>query len=136
MLSTKHASRLIAFLATCLACSDAAPPPNTADARAGDAAPPAVAVSGCGEGRALDETSRCVTTGIPPDACAPGFEADGAQGCRAILPLESCAKGAMAVPGDRACRPVAECGTETFPAVSAGAPTVFVDAAFAGAGDG
>ncbi|MGZ5968691.1 MAG: right-handed parallel beta-helix repeat-containing protein [Polyangiales bacterium] len=50
----------------------------------------------------------CVASGV--DACAEGFESDGAGGCKAILPDTPCTGATIATPGDRACRPV---GVET-----------------------
>jgi hypothetical protein len=75
----------------------------------------------------------CLRPGVPPEACAaPGFEPDGASGCRAILPAEPCPKGTMATPGATACSEVAPCGTGKWGAIPVEPTTEYVDIAYAG----
>lgn len=75
----------------------------------------------------------CLEVGVPAEACAQGFDPDGAGGCRAVLPFEKCPSGQMAVPGEPTCRPVAPCGDEPYGGIPVGADTEHVDASYAGA---
>ncbi len=74
----------------------------------------------------------CQPAGVPPRQCGVGFEADGLGGCHPVLPLEVCAKGLMAIPGETACREVAPCGDGTWGDIPTTATTQFVDGSFAG----
>jgi hypothetical protein len=75
--------------------------------------------------------------GIPPDACAEGFEADGTMGCNAILPAEPCEPGKIAIPGDTVCRDLVDCGAGTWGAIAVAADTQHVDPTYTGmASDG
>src|SRR5262245_22622469 len=107
-----------------------------------------IALSGCGgaseessppveeeEGCAPDEQlvgDQCLRPGVPPDACAPGFEPDGASGCRAILPAEPCPRGTMATPGATACTEVAQCTGGKWGAIPVEPSTEYVDGTYAG----
>jgi len=61
-------------------------------------------VERCNPGELAGENDTCLLPGV--DECGQGFVADGASGCVAVLPAETCAAGLMAVPGDAQCRPV------------------------------
>lgn len=89
----------------------------------------------CGATEVRMGDGSCAAVGVPAEACAPGFTADGDAGCVATLPALPCEPGSMAVPGESACRPVADCGDAPWGAASEGA-TLFVDAAFGGTPDG
>src|SRR5262245_10810632 len=67
----------------------------------------------CAPGEALLDNGTCQKAGIPADACGEGFMPDGKDGCEAILPVEPCPKGMMAVPGMTMCEEVASCGNGT-----------------------
>jgi hypothetical protein len=82
-------------------------------------------VAGCGDESSDDDANSTAgggsgggTTqpqaGVPSDGCAEGFVHDGDAGCRAVLPDAPCAPGLMAVPGDSACRAIADCGSDTW----------------------
>lgn len=77
----------------------------------------------------------CLPPGIAPEACAEGFAGDGLGGCEPMLPTAPCEDGTTALPGDAACRPIADCGPEPWGLIETGADTVYVDAASPG-GDG
>jgi hypothetical protein len=68
----------------------------------------------------------CADSGIR--ACPTGFALD-AGGCVAVLPELRCSPGSMAIPGDKTCHPVAECGTGDW--YDAPASAIHVDAASA-----
>ena len=87
---------------------------------------------GCAPGE-LAREGACVAPGVPPDACAPGFEHDGDAGCRAVLPAEPCPWNTMALPGELACRAVAPCSESHYGEAPIDQNTVFVDASYAGA---
>src|SRR4051812_36893948 len=40
----------------------------------------------CPVGGSVADDGTCRPAGVPPEACAPGFEADGSGGCAVILP--------------------------------------------------
>src|SRR5688500_8726940 len=84
------------------ACGDSAPTRPPADPP--DDPPPPT----CDPHRQLP-SGTCLVAGVPPEACAEGFEPDGAQGCTAILPVEACPAGQLAVPGEATCHEVAPC---------------------------
>jgi hypothetical protein len=77
----------------------------------------------------------CVRPGVPLDGCANGFVHDGQFGCEPVLPVDTCARGLMAVPGEAACRPVMDCGSGKWGMLPVDATTVYVDASYSG-GDG
>jgi hypothetical protein len=66
----------------------------------------------------------CVDSGI--SACPAGFVLD-AGGCLAVLPEAKCARGAMALPGETKCHPVAPCPDGAW--YDAPASAIHVDAA-------
>lgn len=74
----------------------------------------------------------CLVAGVPPEACADGFEPDGSQGCTPILPAEACPPGQLAVPGETACHDVAPCSDAPYGEAPIEADTQFVDAMYAG----
>jgi hypothetical protein len=86
----------------------------------------------CPPGEAETVEGGCEPAGVPETSCAAGFEPDGARGCRALLPPEPCASGAMALLGETTCRPVATCGTGAWGDVPVEANTEFVDASYLG----
>ena len=75
----------------------------------------------------------CVRPGIPADACGEGFESDGADGCRPLLPAEDCAPGMMAIVGEVSCREIAPCGDGTWGDIPVVAGSEHVDGSYAGA---
>jgi hypothetical protein len=84
----------------------------------------------------LEEAAGCRPAGIAPEECGAGFVADGMRGCEPILPPAACPKGMMAVPGDAACRPVADCGPGKWDGIPTAVGTQFVDASAQGLADG
>ena len=91
----------------------------------------------CAPGETASSDGGCTAAGIPPDECADGFEPDGANGCRAILPADPCPSGQMAIPGELACHEVAPCGAGDWGDIPTDATTQHVNAAYAGgASDG
>jgi hypothetical protein len=97
-----------------------------------DPEPPEDAAPACAPNRELPGGA-CLETGVPPDACADGFEPDGQQGCNAILPADACPPGLIAIPGDTACREVAPCPETLYGDAPIEPTTQFVDGAYAGA---
>ncbi|MBW2458874.1 MAG: hypothetical protein JRI68_30520, partial [Deltaproteobacteria bacterium] len=82
-----------------------------------------------------DDANPCLPPGIPAESCAVGFTPVG-DGCEVVLPVEDCAEGTMAIPGETACREIAPCGTTTWGEIPITEPgTVFVDGSYLG-GDG
>ncbi|MEQ9320679.1 MAG: hypothetical protein RIF41_16050, partial [Polyangiaceae bacterium] len=75
----------------------------------------------------------CVPVGVPEGACGEGFQSDGLGGCRAILPPEPCGPGMLAVPGQTACAPIADCPRGRWGFVREGDAVVYVDAGYSGA---
>jgi hypothetical protein len=101
--------------------------------------PGALALHGCGlackAGELAGDDGVCLPAGVPPDRCAAGFEpAEG--GCNAVLPATKCPPGQIAVPGETVCREVAPCGAGSWGDIPVEPSTVYVDAAFGGAGNG
>ena len=86
----------------------------------------------CVAGEMPLEGGGCQPAGVPPELCGAGFEPDGAMGCNAILPVEPCPSGQMAIPGDVACRPVGPCPDGPWGDIPVDATTEFVDGAYAG----
>ena len=118
----RRAATLLAIM-LCASCDGADPAPEQE--------PPEDAAAPCAPNRVLP-SGACLVTGVPPEACAEGFEADGQQGCNAILPAEPCPPGLMAIPGDTACREVAPCPEAPYGDAPLEPTTQFVDAAYAG----
>src|SRR5215471_20099119 len=119
---------LAALLAACLigcTTADDASTSTSTSASAGSGAPDA---GGCAPGEATLKDGTCVPAGVPANACAAGFVADGKAGCRAVLPPSPCDKGQMAVPGETACHDVDDCGTGTYGTIPIGAKSQLVDA--------
>jgi hypothetical protein len=83
---------------------------------------------------ALLKDGGCVAAGVPPDGCGEGFVHDGDAGCVPVLPSEPCPPGLMAVPGDRACREVAPCGSAPWGNIPVEGSTQYVDQSYAGGG--
>jgi hypothetical protein len=111
-------SRMAALVLGLSACGDAEP-----------AAPAAPVACAAQELTASDGS--CHLAGVPPEACAPGF-APRAQGCVAILPAEPCPAGSLALPGELACRPVADCPAGAWDFAPADPGREHVDASYAG----
>ncbi len=85
---------------------------------------------------ALDDGS-CQPAGIAAEFCHEGFISDGEQGCEAVLPVESCGVGEMAVPGETSCRAVAPCGSGAWGDIPVEPDTQHVDGSYvAGDSDG
>lgn len=80
---------------------------------------------GCPAGQAFVDDA-CIDAGIPPENCGPGF-APAAGACEPILPETVCPSGAMAVPGDEACREVMPCPSTPWGDIPDEGQTVFVD---------
>ena len=125
----------------------------------GGAAPPAPA---CAAWETRADDGSCVGPGVRASGCASGFTSDGQGGCGATMPATSCAAGAIAVPGDVACRPIGpadpptctpgtfalpgesschdlgdDCGAAPWGAIPVDGTTRYVDGAYAGgASDG
>ena len=80
--------QLIALLASLLvACTGQDP---------GETAPPEPPpVGGCVAPAQLMPDGACEVIGIAPEDCAPGFESDEANGCRPVLPPETCPSGQL-----------------------------------------
>ena len=74
----------------------------------------------------------CQAAGVPPEACAAGFVADGQQGCEPTLPASPCPVGTMAVPGEATCREVAPCGSGTWGDIPVTTSTEHVDKSYTG----
>src|SRR5205809_1105897 len=102
-----------AVLSLCVLCSALLPSCGSEDAGAPRKRGPD-ASAGCRPGELALPDATCQPAGVPEDGCATGFEADSAQGCRAILPDAACPKGQLAVPGDPTCHDVAPCGDGTW----------------------
>lgn len=78
----------------------------------------------------LGEPGACVPPGVPVDACPGGTDADGSGGC-ALAGAPTCGAGAMAMPGELACRPVSPCEGGKYGDVPRAPGTQYVDAAYA-----
>jgi uncharacterized protein DUF1565 len=74
----------------------------------------------------------CLAAGIPPEACAPGFEPDDRGGCEPVLPRAPCDPGQLALPGDASCHEIMPCGAAPYGDIAVTADTKHVDAAYAG----
>lgn len=88
--------------------------------------------TGCEAGSLEQADGSCLEAGIPADQCAAGFAADGLAGCVAILPPEPCGAGTLALPGETACREVADCGEGPWGLAPLSADTQHVDRSYAG----
>jgi len=93
------------------------------------------AVLPCPPGELLDGGD-CLAPGVPDDGCGSGFTHDGDRGCEPVLPTAPCGPGQLAVPGDTACRPVAECAGGTWGAIVTDGATQHVDGSFQGVSTG
>lgn len=85
----------------------------------------------CADGDLPKAGGGCLPIGAR--ACGEGFTLAKSSGCTPVLPATACPKGQMAIPGEAACRPVAECGEGTWGKIPVDATTVYVDGAYAGA---
>ncbi len=74
----------------------------------------------------------CVSAGVPPDGCAPGFVHDGDGSCDPVVPHQPCPPGQVALPGESSCRPLGECGTEPWGDIPVEPNTQYVDQAYGG----
>jgi Right handed beta helix region len=90
--------------------TDSCPPPGRIVGET--CLPPGTMDDGCPAGTWGQADGSCLAAGVA--ACGDGFEPDGAEGCRAILPSAPCVDDMMAVPGDTQCRPIMSCGTGTW----------------------
>jgi hypothetical protein len=95
-------------------------------------APPPVSPVACSPLEVSLFDGTCLRAGVPDDGCGEGFEPDGAAGCVAVLPLEGCGPGLMALPGDTECEPVSPCAEGTWGDVPIDASTQLVDASYGG----
>ncbi len=129
----------VAALAGCSSgpplCEDCPPEPPD------PSAPPFAAWAwsdGCAPGL-WSRDGECVApatgAGIPADACAEGFVPMD-DGCVPVLPQADCPVGRMALPGESRCRPVSDCGSDTWGSVPLDSDAIFVDPSFAGVSDG
>jgi hypothetical protein len=89
----------------------------------------------CAPGELASGDGVCVPAGVPAAACPAGFEALD-RGCHPILPAAPCASGEMTLPGETACRPVADCGEGPWGDIPVEPNTHYVDASFVGISDG
>jgi hypothetical protein len=85
----------------------------------------------CDEGQ-VALPNGCMTIGVPPEACGLGFEPDGEQGCRAVLPAEPCPPGTHAALGTTTCELVAPCDPGQWGSIPVDATTQHVDASYGG----
>jgi len=76
----------------------------------------------------------CRPAGIAPDACGAGFAPTKDGGCAPILPATSCPAGQIAVPGETACHPLADCGSAPWGDAPSDPTTRYVDAAYSDTG--
>lgn len=123
---------MVVCVGALLACSttDETAPPGAAGGGGG-------AVEACPAGEAPLAGGGCRPAGVPPSACAQGFEPDGRAGCVAVLPAQPCADGQLALPGEDACHELAPCGDPPWGDIPVEADTVYVDASYSGgASDG
>ena len=98
--------------------------------------PPPGSGGPCPPGELALEDGSCLVAGVPPDACAEGFVADGLGGCTAVLPADLCGPGLMALPGETTCRPIADCGSGQWGNLPVDGQTQYVDGAYQGSSDG
>ena len=127
-----HGPRLLWVAAVVLGgCGSSAAPSGSGGHDSG--APDA---GGCVPGELADGTGACRAAGVGVGECGDGFENDDAGGCVAVLPEAACAKGAVALPGESACRPIATCPDGAWGDIPVNTPTQFVDHAFVGTSDG
>ncbi|MBI4702704.1 MAG: DUF1565 domain-containing protein [Deltaproteobacteria bacterium] len=133
-------SAVVALVLCLCACgpgdeSGGAAPPGGAGggAGAGGSGP----VRPCAEGHVELDDGSCRAPGVPATACAPGFEPDGADGCRALLPADDCPTAKLALPGETECRDIAPCGDGDYPSVEGEGGVLYVKADYQdGASDG
>ena len=74
----------------------------------------------------------CLEAGVDPEHCASGFESDDEGGCVPVLPENPCPPGTMALPGEQACRPVSDCGSDVWGNIVDTPDTQYVDPRYAG----
>jgi Right handed beta helix region len=86
----------------------------------------------CEAGQYALGDGRCILAGVPLDGCGAGFAPSDDGGCSAVLPLEPCLPGTMALPGEVQCREVAACGDGPWGNITLEAGAQFVDQNFAG----
>jgi hypothetical protein len=90
-------------------------------------------IEGCAPGDRSLEDGTCISPGVPAAACFEGFEPDGTGVCNPVLPEGACPAGQMAVPGDAACRDLADCGDAPYGDAPIDASTQHVDGSYPGA---
>src|SRR5262245_40627524 len=77
--------------------------------------PPHDAPAGCEPGEVeLDGGACSFVAGIDPNQCGEGFAAQGERSCVEVMPPDRCSPGQMAIPGEMACHPVAQCGAAPY----------------------
>jgi hypothetical protein len=115
-----------------VACGDDADTRDGAGGSGGTVPPPV----GCAPGEVVPDDGGCRPAGIPPGACAPGFEPHEVEGCVAVMPSSGCAAGQMAMPGETACREPSPCAAGRWGDIPIDASTIHVDAAYVGTSTG
>jgi uncharacterized protein DUF1565 len=98
----------------------------------GEESTPVVTDPGCSTNEIALPDGSCFAPGVPAGGCGTGFAHDGEGGCTPILP-PTCPRGAMAVPGDEACRPVMPCAPGKWGDIARGADTEHVDVLYTAA---
>lgn len=86
----------------------------------------------CPPGETPLDDGGCQAAGVPPSQCGDGFESDGEDGCKPILPEEPCPAGLIALPGDTECHEIAPCGTGTWGDIPIAPDTELVDGSYPG----
>src|SRR5262245_54130048 len=74
----------------------------------------------------------CLEPGVDPARCASGFESDDDGGCVPVLPADPCPSGTMALPGEHACHPVSDCGSDAWGNIVDAPDTQYVDPRYSG----
>jgi hypothetical protein len=98
-----------------------------------DGASGAGGAEGCGDLERRAEDGTCQAVGVPPGACAEGFEAASDGGCRPRM-AASCPDGARRVLGADECVPFDACGNGPWGDIVRASDTVHVDASYVGGG--
>jgi hypothetical protein len=125
----------LSLVALCCACGGAEPQAvstgaaGAAGAAGGGGEGAATAGDGCAPGT-IDWGSGCQSAGVPPEACAAGFEATDEGGCRPLLPPSPCGEGELALPGDTSCHPVMPCLHGRYAGIETDGDTQHVDAGY------
>jgi hypothetical protein len=104
----------------CVACTDE------------DESAPSTAQPACSDGEIMLPDGVCGRAGIAPDGCGVGFAHNGEASCEAILPVEDCPPGQMALMGETSCRPVMPCGEGTWGDIVTDGDTEHVDGSYTG----